>query len=221
MVNADLPSPKSWSPRKGLDHVRDLGGTAGLEEVLEIDTFLAQGIRYEPRASEAVIIAKIQKAADEMIQPTFEEADRVLEEFYESVRIFDIDRETGERVHRRHSDGRYVEDWANLSRQDVEQAIWGLQRCILKLEAHASDLYMRTQFAHNVWDDEYQERYRAPVEGTVHDRGASARRATKDSRYFYLFSYWLWKLTADRVKSLTDTRRIVEFHAQRELRRQR
>jgi hypothetical protein len=214
-------TPKTWSPRKGLDHVRDLKGTTALEEALEIDTFLAQGIRMEPRASEAAIIAKIQGAIAEMIKPTFEQADRVLEEFYESVRIFDIDRATGERTPRRHADGRYVEDWANLSRQDVEAAIWGLQRCILSLETRVSDLYMRTQFAHNVWDDEYQERYRAPVEGTVHDRTASARRATKDSRYYYLFTYWLWKLTADRVRSLTDTRRIIEFHAQRDLRRQR
>lgn len=182
----------------------------------EIYDFLEKEWRYHPTNQEAAVIARIQQEISEHVGPLLGEADEILEEFYETVRKYDVD-DGGEKVYRTYSTGRYIEDWSLLRKEVAEGAIHSLQRVIYRLSVDATEAEMRMKMAYSVWDDDFNQRYREAGHSTIPGNTAIAREDSKDSRYYYLFAYWYWRTIADRVKILTDTRRMLEFHVQRDV----
>lgn len=174
--------------------------------------------RFEPREGEFAVIRKIQREIQQRVGHLFERANVVLDAFYESVRVVDNGQP------RQYSDGRYVENWAALPKTTAEQAIWDLQRVINALEDLCTDYEMRAKFAYVVWDDEYQSAYRSEIEGikeskaTIGDRTANARMSTVEERHYYLFTFWTWRAVSDKVRSLSELQRRIEFKLNRDSR---
>lgn len=173
------------------------------------------------------MIAQIELEAEQFAKEVFEPAYRVIEKFYQSVRkvetswegqieapVYDED---GRLTYQKNHLGEYIEDWSQLTGQDADEAIFGLQRVITEAGDRVSKLYMRAQFAYYVHDDEYWTEYKAPIEGTVNDREARAKIKTRDSRYFYMLQFWYWKTVNTKLESIKYTKRDIEFAVQRRL----
>ncbi len=163
----------------------------------KLEDFL-HNLRYEPLGAEQEVIDKIETDVGELLDREFASADAALEEFYESVR--------GE-------EGRY--DWSLLTGQDVDTLIFELQRTIASVERQTTKYFMRAQASFMSWDEEYWDAYRKPIEGTQNDRVAYARGKTRETRYFYLLQYWVWKLAADRLKSAQQLKKDLDWYLQR------
>lgn len=160
--------------------------------------FLDEHIRYEPRRSEANIIARIEATVEDVLDNLFGEAEVALSSLYDSVRVVG-------------DDGQAVEDWSRVDGMDLERTIMTLQRVIVSATDAVGKLYARTLFAQNVKDDEYWEAYRSVIDGTINDRTAAAFRATKDSRYYFFYNYWVWKRAADMLEAYKTLKRDLEF----------
>lgn len=197
--------------KRGLDDLRE--GRPGEEDPLDIIDFLEKDFRFEPRKAEKMVLDRIEAKVQELAGPVLEESDRVLERFYDVVKV-EVDPDTGEIL------DQPVEDWSQLTGQDTEAAIWGLQRVITELGRDVAKMYMNAQFAYNVWDDAYWENYQKPIEGTINDRIAYARRHTKQERYYYFYMYYMWRIVNSRFKQLVNTKKDIEFSAQRAMKRE-
>jgi hypothetical protein len=210
--------------RKGLDHLRDVGSDEGFQ----LHDFMRKDFRWNPRPTEQGVIEQIEGSVGRFIQEQFDYADKALEHFYRQVRVVETTWVSGIEapqtdendnvVYRRDEFGDYEEDWTQLTGQDAEELIFRLQRVISTIGEQVTRLYMRAQFAYNVWDDEYWEAYRKPIDGTQNDRIAIARRETRDSRYFYMYQYWYWKSVHDKLQNVEKVKKDVERFVERRLR---
>lgn len=199
--------------RRGLSHLVPKYDVDALPDAPNTDIlqFLDEHIRYQPRRSEAHIIARIESAVDGLLDGLFSEADSALEALYRSVRVVEGYDEDGMPIWRRDDEGAYVEDWSLVDGMDLERTIMALQRVIIAATEEVGKLYMRALFAQHVKDDEYWDAYRSVIDGTINDRTAAAYRATKDSRYYYFYVYWLWKRASDLLEAYKNTKKDLEF----------
>lgn len=211
---------------RGLDKIRHLRPEE--DEQFELHNFFRNDFRWEPRAAESEILETIEERASKFADELFQSADQALEEFYASIRVPVIEwtpagempkmDENNNLVWEVDQFGEYVENWDNLTGQDCEAAIFRLQRVVSIVQPELSKLYIRAQFSYNVWDDEYWEAYRRPVDGTQSDRTARARRDTRDSRYFYMLQYSFWRIVHDRLQDVIQVKRDIENYVNRRLR---
>src|SRR5438105_10279868 len=89
------------------------------DRVSDPTEFLQHQIRYEPRKSEALVIARIESTVDDLMKEFFVEADRGLERLYASVRVPLIEDgmpklEDGQVVWETDPFGNPLEDWNRL-----------------------------------------------------------------------------------------------------------
>lgn len=219
-----MTEPEKPKFRKGIDLMRRFDSRDVLESLpvgreTETTRFLNEEMRYEFRRSEAGIVQRIEEAAEQMAADLFGWADNALDRFYESVRVPELNPAgtvatdaNGRVVWKRDPDtGQFLEDWRRLDGMDVEAAIMDLQRVIVRASDEVARLHGRTAMAQAVKDDEYWEAYRAVIDGTVNDRTASAHRATRDSRYFYFYTYLLWNRANQRLEAVKAVKRDLEF----------
>lgn len=210
--------------RKGMDLMRRFDARELVEALpvgRETDTlrFITEDLRYEPRRAEAGVVARIEEAVDSLLRDLFGWADQALDRFYESVRVPELTPAgtvatdgDGRPLWKRDPDtGHFLEDWRRLDGMDVESAIMDLQRVIVRASDEVAVLYGRTHMAQAVKEDEYWEAYRAVIDGTVNDRTASAYRATRDSRYFYFYTYLIWHRANQRLEAIKGVKRDLEF----------
>lgn len=172
------------------------------EEGRQSDTtgFLSKEFRFQPRRSEALIISRLSDQINKLVTHIFGEADRSIERFYKNAAL-----ENG------------GHDFSRLSGEELEAAILSIQRSIYLAADQVSQLYNDAYFASRVQEDEYWESYRKPVDGDQKDRQAFAYRETKDSRYFYYYRFMLYKRLSDRLNSLKDLLKTLEFFRSRAL----
>lgn len=210
--------------RKGIDlmrrfDTRDVLETLPVGRETETVRFLAEDMRFEFRKAEASIVHRIEEAAESLVRDLFGWADDALSRFYSSVRTPELSDSgtvvldgNGQPIWKRDPDtGQYIEDWRRLDGMDVEAAIMDLQRVIVRASDEVTMLHGRTAMAQAVKDDEYWEAYRAVIDGTVNDRTASAYRATRDSRYFYFYTYLVWNRASQRLEAIKGVKRDLEF----------
>ena len=203
------------------EHLK-LGFGRSLDEYVkgegEIYDFLEHEWRFNPTNQEATVIAEIQKAIEANVGDLFRDADDVLDRFYDSVRVYDVDQQTGDKIARQYANGRYVENWSTLRKEVAEETVHSLQRVIIRLGIESTEAEMRMKMAYSVWDDDFNQHYREAGHSTIPGNTAIAREQSRDSRYYYLFTYWYWRTIADRLKTLQETRKMLEFHIQRDAR---
>lgn len=197
-----------------------------LTETFEIEQFFRERFRFAPLPDEARIMLRIEETADKLATEMFAEADQALSHFYESVRIPEIEVVDGQRVTKIDDGrivwqtdelGRVIEDWDRLEGIELEGTILTLQRVILRVTDEVSRLYGRALVADKVRDDEYQELYRKPIEGTKDDRNAYAVTKTREARWFYYGTYLVYVRLRDKLEVLKETKKSLEFFRSRQM----
>lgn len=192
-------------------------GSVEAGEVISLYKQLYQKIRYEWRPEDENSIAQLRAAANAVIMDTFRDVSRILDNFYESFRVakknsmdLPILDSNGRWVWEKDELGNYKEDFSQLNGQDIEKALFDLQREKIEFAQTISELFLEAVFAHYSFKDEFSEHYESLLEGTVGDRTAIANRKSRESKYFAFFRYYLWQRASAFEKEISELMRLLE-----------
>lgn len=164
-------------------------------------------IEFSWREEDKNAIRQLRAAAEAVFVDLFSDSVAALDLFYSSIRVFDPNRPGH---HQKTETGAYVEDWSQLSGQDLIKAIFDLQREKVFISQKLSNLFLEASFAKQISTDVYYEAYRKLMEGTVGDRTAYANQQSKVDRYAAFFRYWIWHSASAFQKEIDGTVRVLE-----------
>lgn len=173
--------------------------------------FLFKKIEFSWREEDKYAIGQLRAAAEVVFEDLFSGSIDALDRFYSSIRVYNPDR-PGSFL--KTDTGAYVEDWSQLSGQDLIKAIFDLQREKVYISQKLSNLFLEASFAKQVSTDVYYEAYRKLMEGTVGDRTAYANQQSKVDRYAAFFRYWIWHTASTFQKEIDGTVRVLEKMAE-------
>lgn len=177
---------------------------------------LFQKIEFSWKEEDKNAIKQLRAAAERVFQDLYSGSVAALDRFYSSIRVRDPEH------HLRWlktETGAFVEDWSQLSGQDLIKAIFDLQREKVLINQKLSDLFLEASFAKQISTDVYYEAYRRLMEGTVGDRTAYANQQSKVDRYAAFFRYWIWHSANAFQREMDGTMRVLEKMAEWSTRR--
>lgn len=154
--------------------------------------FLAHLMRLEPRASERPILEKLNAQIDEYIALSYGGIDASLEHFFKKINIDD-------------------NSFAQIDPLELERIILQIQKTIYSVTEFVSNLYNEAYFSDRIQQDEYWSAYREADLKTKDDKQAFAYHKTKDSRFYYYYRYMIWKRMSEKLSSLKDMQKTLEF----------
>lgn len=172
---------------------------------------LFRKIEFSWREEDKNAISQLRAAAETVFEDMFRGSVEALEAFYSSIRVRDPERPSR---HLKTETGAYVEDWSQLSGQDLIKAIFDLQREKLANSLKISNLFLEASFAKQVSTDVYYEAYRKLMDGTVGDRTAYASQQSKVDRYAAFFRYWIWHSANAFQREVIETVKVLEKMAE-------
>lgn len=175
-------------------------------------------ITFRWRPDEQDHLDRIRASVDSMVAHLYEDAKNVIDDFYAELRIPETDPETGILVRdqnnrvvwRTDSRGREVEDWDQMTGQDIERALLQLTRLKMEIAPRVNELLLEAVFAKHIYDDQYQDAYSELVEETIPGRQAYASRKTRQDKYHAYFCYYLWSSAKTFKEEVDNFCRILE-----------
>ena len=122
-----------------------------------------------------------------MFQHMYRDMTVIIDNFYTEMKTPEINPDTGmsvkdgggRLVFQKDSNGKDIEDWSQLTGQDIEKALLDIERLKLDLTQRVNHLLNEAVFAKHIADDSHQDAYAELVEGTVGDRNAHASRKSR------------------------------------------
>lgn len=175
-------------------------------------------IEFRWRRDDEKIVEQIRAAVDRLFKEMFEDAVAVMDDFYAQMRVPVVDEETGvvevdsngRVVFKKDSRDREIEDWSQLTGQDIEKALLDITRLKLVLAPQLNDLLLEAVFAKHIADDKSHDAYAAVLDGTVKDRDARASRESRQEKYHAFFRYYLYSHAETFMKELNNFARVLE-----------
>lgn len=177
-------------------------------------------IEFKWRSSDAQILDQIRAAVDRVFKELFDEAIVAVDVLYEEMRIPETQVIDGERVVLRDGSGRViwqkdsrgneVEDWGQMTGQDLEQCLADISRIRLALAPQLNDLLLEAVFAKHIADDAYSDAYAGLLDGTIPDRNAYASRTSRQDKYHAFFRYYLYSHAEAFMKELNNFARVLD-----------
>jgi len=182
------------------------------------DTYgvLYKKIKYDWRAADKAALSQIRGAAAALIGEIFDDAFRVVDELYATVRVAEtsggrnVTDEHGRTVWKRDDRGRPIEDWDQLTGQDAEKALMDLSKIRLLTSQTVQDLFLEASLAKHSYNDSWYESYEGIVEGTGPIRTARANRDSLQDKYHAYFRFYLWSKADAFQKELSNLMRLLE-----------
>lgn len=184
-------------------------------EGLETNSLFSK-LEFKWKTSDRFILDRIRNASNAVTASEYASLSRALDELYQSIRIPKM----GENGPKRDSDGRvlwerdergrYIEDWSTLNGQDLEVAIFRLQKARIEMATRTNELLQEAIFARHIYDDEYADGYKSLLEGTQGDRNAHASRVTREEKYFAFYKFCIWQSANTLLKEITNLQYVME-----------
>lgn len=175
-------------------------------------------ISFRWRADEESLLDRIRAAADTVIGNLYTDANRTIDEFYGQLRIAEHHDDTGmvqrdaqgRIVWRRDERGKEIEDWDQVTGQDIEACLFDLERIKLQVAPKVNELLLEAVFAKHIFDDSYQDAYSELVEDTIPGRNAYAARKTRQEKYHAFFCFYLYSSAKTVLSEVENFCRILE-----------
>jgi hypothetical protein len=156
-------------------------------------------VRFQFRHQDQDILERIRVEADELFAYMFTEAIEQMNAFYASLRIGKrssqgvvIHNSKGEIEWEKDSSGNYIEDWNQLTGQEVEQIYMNLEKIKIFLTPTIHKLKMEAMWAQIAAGDAKDEARVKVATGLAEDKSAKANRGSREDRYLAFFKYYLW-----------------------------
>lgn len=204
------------------EHIRQIEeGTRSVEENRRENLSEARSlftkIDYNWRSSDSLILDQVRAASAAVFQQEFAGVIGILNGIYAAIRTpvlneygIAVTDQQGRMIWMTGPNGLPIEDWNRLTGQDIESALFDLQRVKFGLSLQVNDLQSEALFAKHIYDDNYHDAYSDVVEGTVKDREARASREARQDKYFAYFRYVLWSSSDTFMKEVVNFQRLLE-----------
>lgn len=156
-------------------------------------------IEFRWRASDERILEQIDAACDAVFRDMFDDMMTVIDEIYRQTRVPDTDANgivrcdsRGRTIWKTTPDGRPVEDWGQLTGQDVEKCLFDIARLKLAIATQRNSLLTEAIYAKHISDDAHQDAFSELIEDTIPGRNAYASRKARVDKYHAFFRYCLY-----------------------------
>lgn len=156
-------------------------------------------LRFAWRPEDQAVLDKVRLAADQKFAELFAEAVEAIDTFYQALRVPEVTASgvlhvgpDHRPIWRRNAAGKIIEQWDQLTGQDIEQALMNIERVRLQVAPEVSWLMNEAIYARHVADDAKDDAWASVLQGTQGDRTAKANRVSRQDRYHAYFRYVLW-----------------------------
>jgi hypothetical protein len=149
-------------------------------------------IRFNWRPEDRAILERVRIAGNTKFQEMHGSFINTIDKFYESLWVPERHLPDGRTVWKTDHQGNPVEDWNQLTGQDIEQTLMNLQRIKLHVAPMINDLFLNALYARHVASDVYDDTYTSLLDGTQGDRSARSNRESREDRYHAYFHYHIW-----------------------------
>lgn len=183
-------------------------------------------ISFEWRDSDQATLEQIRSASWAVTEELFSDVFSIVDGIYGEMRIPETDRnglvrkEDGRTVWKRDDYGRVIEDFDQLTGQDIEVALLSLSRVRISLSSKVNGLLMEALFAKHIADDVRDDAYLSIVDDTIPGRTAKSNQRSRPDRYHALFRYWLYSNADVLAKEVESLRRTLDRVRERQVRSQ-
>lgn len=176
-------------------------------------------VSFQWRSSDQNQLDRIRASVDTMMAHMFDNAKAVIDAFYGELRVPEIDTDTEMTVRDRSGrivwkkdphTGKEIEEWQQMTGQDIEKALLDLNRLKLDLSTQVNELLLEAVFAKNIADEAFQEAYAELVEETIPGRQAYAARKTSPDKFHAFFRYYLWSSAKVFLDEITHFCYVLE-----------
>lgn len=179
------------------------------EAALQQENSLFTKIRFSWKAEDRATLDRIRLAADDMFQEGFAEAIAAIDDFYLQLRLPEqrdgmvVRGADGRPIWQKNENGHFIEEWTQLTGQDVEQTLARLARLRMYLAPQVNQLFLEALYARHVASDSYDDAWFEIMDGTQGDRSARSNRASRQDRYAAYFRYYLWSVAKNFMDEVT------------------
>jgi hypothetical protein len=194
--------------------------TIAEEAALQSENSLFTKIRFSWKAEDREIRTRVEMAADAMFSEAFKSTIDTIDDFYMQLRLPEQREIDGVRVNLRGADnrpvwqtdeqGHIIEDWNQLTGQDVEYTLANLARIRLTLAPQVNRLFLDALYARHVASDTYDDTWFTMMDGTQGDRSARSNRESRQDRYAAYFRFYLWSVADTFLKEISRFERLLE-----------
>lgn len=169
-------------------------------------------IQYKWHNSDQMILAQIEAGAARQFEADFLDAIIVIDDFYKCLRvptgrngpdgrpIWATDTETG----------KPIEDWSQLTGQDIEMTLLKLQSIKFKVAPRVNKLLLQAVYAKYVFTDTHDDSYYNQMDGTQLDKTAKANQVARSDKYQAYFRYYLFRSADTFMKEIDNFMRMLE-----------
>jgi hypothetical protein len=196
------------------------------EEIVDLESPMVRDTRrtifakieFKWRASDEKILEQIRAGADQLFAHMYSDVKIIVDDFYAEMRVPETNPDTGlvkqdaegRVIFQTDSNGKEIENWSQMTGQDIETALLNIERLKLDLAPRVNALLNEAVFAKHIADDAHQDAYLELVEGTVGDRNAHASQKSREDKYHAFYKYYLWSAAETFMKELSNFSRILE-----------
>lgn len=164
------------------------------EADLRASASLFTKIRFSWRPEDKAILDRVRIAANIKFKEMNEALVSTIDAFFATLWVPETHLPDGRTVWKLDSSGNHVEDWSQLTGQDIEQTLMNLQRIKLSVAPMVNDLFLDALYAKHVASDVYDDTYTSLLDGTQNDRTARSNRESREDRYHAYFHYRIWSV---------------------------
>jgi len=169
-----------------------------------------QKIQYKWNNSDQLILEQIEAGASTLFEQEFADFIRVLDEFYSELRRpLDRNGPDGRPLWELGEDGKPIEDWTQVTGQDIDKVLLDLQRLKFVLAPKVNKLLLQAVYAKYVYGDKHDDSYYSIMDGTQLDKTARANQKARQDKYQAFFRYYLFRSSDVFMKEIDNFMRLL------------
>lgn len=174
-------------------------------------------IEFRWRTSDERILDQIRAAVDAVFGALFDEAITAMDELYAEMRVPDTNQHgvvlrdsRGRVVWKLDERGLPVEEWGQLTGQDIEKCLLDVARVKLTLAPQLNDLLLEAVFAKHIAEDAHHDAFVELLDETIPGRNAHASRKARPDKYHAFFRYYLYSHADAFMREVSNFARVLD-----------
>lgn len=172
-------------------------------------------IRFSWKPEDRAILERIRMAGESAFEDAFTDMITLLDDFYLQLRIPEqrngqVLRTADDRpVWKTDELGRPLEDWNQLTGQDVEYTLANLVRLRCEVAPRVNQLMLEALYARHCAQDVFDDTWGTMMDGTQGDRNARSNRESRVDRYHAYFRFYLYSVAKTFLDEISNFEKLL------------
>lgn len=181
---------------------------------------LTNKFRFVWKPEDRAALERIRVSAEGVVEDGFTDVAEALDEFYMQLRVPEqrngqvLLEADGRPKWKTDESGHIIEDWSQLTGQDVEQTLAQLAKLRFSLAPKVNSLMLEALMARYAAQDSYDDEWGTLMDGTQGDRTARSNRASRQDKYHAYFRFYIYsvaKILLDETQAFTKLLENIRF----------